>query len=313
MHGLGLFGSVVVFAAAGTGCATDETKRQASEHDAGVSPCGSAEGTSTGSTNPDAGVSPGDGGATVVLSVPSGGGIGASASVDIAASSLQAPFAPRLTGGTGTVLVDYVETAATVIGQSVFAGYDVYEVLAVSTDRLTVLWYYCKAGVLRDVFAEDTRGTVTDVTPIMGSCSQHAAASPSATVDFPATSFDAPRDFSALRIDGPSIAYSGSAGGHAVISETDYSIYPFASVDCTAGGWREVHVVLWNASQPTLGVGIIYLFPPSAARLIQFSFGFLLPTGDALPDAVFPDATWTLAGRSVEHTHAAAPVALDGS
>jgi hypothetical protein len=134
-------------------------------------------------------------------------------------------------------------------------------------------------------------------TSIVGTCTAHAEKGP-IDVDFPAIGLQEPPPVTAYRIDGTTLAYdSVSPPGHATVAGTTYELYPFAKVDCAkcgGDGWQELHTLLWSAAEPKLGIALLYLFPPAAARDIQMSYGVMLPSGERLSDAItFPGATWS--------------------
>jgi hypothetical protein len=85
----------------------------------------------------------------------------------------------------------------------------------------------------------------------------------------------------------------GSRGGTMAFFGTDSIALPFHALDCRAGcgtpGWYELHTIVWNQVQQTVGFEIVYLDD----RGVSVSNGIELP-GGTMTAGTFPGATWSL-------------------
>jgi hypothetical protein len=227
---------------------------------------------------------------------------------DIAVDANGAGTAPigaiSITGGQGTLEIDGEgNVAAFVMAHQPFGNEQLYEVVAVAPDRITLLWVYCQGGALKAEYWEDSRGQASGANArsgaagATGTCAQHLGAA-SVPVQLPAFSFPAPPPVSEITITATGLSYDGKNPGVLLDHGTTYALYPFHRVDCSAcmssvaHGWQELHSFLVDPAAGTVSVGIIYLFPAAANALPQLSYAVTLPTLAEPPDETFR-GTWT--------------------
>ena len=121
----------------------------------------------------------------------------------------------------------------------------------------------------------------------------------SVAVNLPAFSFPPPifgAKISVHAATSPALAFDPPGPGTVDVGGRSLRMFPFNLIDCLScgsGGWRELHVLLWDDANTALTFGVLYLFPPSVGRPMQLSYAITLPTLAAPPDEAF-DGTWTL-------------------
>jgi hypothetical protein len=255
---------------------------------------------------PDA-ISEPDGGAPITI-LGAGATNGTFNGTDVAVDANGAGTAPigaiSITGGQGSLEIDGEGTvAAFVMAHQPFGNEQLYEVVAVAPDRVTLLWVYCQGGALKAEYWEDSRGQASGASArsgaanATGTCVQHLGAA-SVPVQLPAFSFPAPPPVSEITITANGLSYDGKNPGILVDRRTTYALYPFHRVDCSAcmstlaPGWQELHSFLVDPVAGTVSIGIIYLFPAAANALPQLSYALTLPTLAEPPDETFR-GTWT--------------------
>ena len=180
-----------------------------------------------------------------------------------------------------------------------------------AADVLHVVWFYCDAGALTRVYYESTSsaGTFADAT---GQCVEREGsglATPFIS-DFPPLDLRLPHLSCGFSVSTPEQTGPGtlqlSGKGPGLITDAAGQVrtaLPFEVIDCrngncAAGGWIEVHLLLWDASVgPFLGYGILYLRAPdggSRGRGANLGYPFSLsPVGERMLMADYPDATWS--------------------
>jgi hypothetical protein len=171
--------------------------------------------------------------------------------------------------GTGWVDLDGQHVAAVTYRDSAFENSDetMFQTLAAASDRLWLVWFYCRGATLRRLYREGTDGEPAGFEDASGACALgegcSAVALPSLDMPYPILS-------PAIRMHGPSSDYDGVNPGSAVLGGRSMVLLPFASVDCSDcgnPGWQEMHALFWDQAAPQLCIGILYFFGPGHATM----------------------------------------------
>ncbi len=177
-----------------------------------------------------------------------------------------------------------------------FPGWDLYQVLAVATDALYVLWLYCNSSTsaLEWIYWEGTDSYPLVAEPATGTCNGSVLAT-STPVLLPALALPMPDLVQGFTITGAELSFDGTPG---FLTEPtgDVTFLPFELVDCTIDcgvpGWWELHAVLWDSAAERVGFGIVYLL--SSPPPIGISYEIWLPDLYAPEGFRQLDATWTM-------------------
>ena len=270
--------------------------------------------TSTGGT-----VSSVDAGATVLSAGATDGRFpGADLGVDITGTGTAPIGTISIADGHGTVSINGQESvAAFIAARQELYTYALYEMVAVAPDRLSVVWVYCKSGLLTNEYWEDSRGMASTASArggadrASGTCVEHLEPA-EVSVALPAFSVSAPPPVTDVAITATDLTYDGHSAGTLVDNGITYTLYPFHHIDCsTCGstGWQEIHSLFVQPGSIGVSFGIIYLFPAAANRLIQLSYSVTLPSLTSPPDRTF-DGTWVGSGGAVAHASSGASVPI---
>jgi hypothetical protein len=208
-----------------------------------------------------------------------------------------------LGAGRGEAVIDGVARSAAVVGRTSYFDEEVYEVLAVSPDRLDVLWIYCLQGDVRGGYVEST-SSPGPVAPqeIAGTCAEHPDPA-TVHVTFPALSLAAAPDLppsSHLELNGPQLSYSGGTPGSATVDGAALELYPFGVVDCSKrcgdASWYEIHALLWDRAARAASFGVFYLHE-DGDRSISLAYTVTLPSLTRVSrtddEVDFPRTTWS--------------------
>ncbi len=171
-------------------------------------------------------------------------------------------------------------------------GYVLYDVLSLAEDgsNLAMSYLYCDGVSLPYVYTESYFHFM-DWEYASGICDGEFTPS-TAEVSLPALRAFPPSYTPGITIDGEGLSLDGDQGSLDLAGEA-YSLYPFASVDCSAcpgGPWLELHSVLAAAGEACFG--ILYLFPDDPTSAI-LSYTICLPSLD-MPagDGIVYDVQW---------------------
>lgn len=170
---------------------------------------------------------------------------------------------------------------------------DLYQTLAVTTDAIYVLWFYCAGSQLEELWVEGTDGTRLAWEPATGSCTYSAEPS-SRLIELPAIEMPWPEDPSGFQLDGELLQLDGARPGRVTIDGVEMMLLPFERVNCASCppmGWYELHALLWDEAAQRLCFGIFYLWRDNPGT-IDFAYGFCLPDLQPLETTTFA-ATWT--------------------
>jgi len=172
-------------------------------------------------------------------------------------------------------------------------GRELYQTIAVASDRLYVLWFYCSGSALEELWVEGTDGTRLAWEPATGSCTYTPEPS-TRLLELPAVDMEWPEDRSGFLLDGAELQLDGTGPGRATIEGVEMTLLPFERVNCTScppSGWYELHALLWDEPAQRLCFGIFYLWPDDPGT-IDFDYGFCLPDLQPLAPATFL-ASWS--------------------
>jgi hypothetical protein len=183
-----------------------------------------------------------------------------------------------ITNGVGTVRIGGQDVPALVYERQPFGADTLYQTLAVSADRIHVLWFYCQAGGMTNAFYEGTDGTEVTNETASGTCAD-TLASASQPVSFPAVDMPTPPLVTGYTVTGPDLSIPSGAPGWVNMGST-WTVLVFEDVDCTsceAQGWYELHALLWDPGAPALLYGVFYLFSPGTPVGLDY-LSPILPT-----------------------------------
>lgn len=175
-------------------------------------------------------------------------------------------------------------------------GYDLYQGFAVAEDRWYALWFYCEGEQLSYIYAEGTDGTPMDYELASGKClASDAPTSPE--VSFPAVSMPKPPIVKGFTVKGPKIEIADGAPGHMELGDTDWSLLPFETVDCSkdcgSPGWYELHSILWDPTTHRAGFVIVYLLEGQSEVLATYAI--------TLPDLADPVGSTSFETTEITH------------
>jgi hypothetical protein len=196
----------------------------------------------------------------------------------------------------GSVTIDGRDVDALVYKKIPWEGFDrtLYQTLAVSSDALHVLWFYCDdADQLREIWLESTDGLALDWEQATGSCSSLDQAH-SAQVSFPAVDWPLPQTVDDYEVSGQGLDIGPQTTNTATLGGTDHRVFVFEDVDCSTecgvDGWYELHALLWDRDAPRVYFGIFYLYPDS--NTVQLEWLIALP-GLTEPGSMSFAASWS--------------------
>jgi hypothetical protein len=176
-----------------------------------------------------------------------------------------------------------------------WTGYSLvlYQAIALEAHAVTVFWFYCTGRALTYVYWESTTGSTISRAPLTGNCL--SAPATHAQVSWPAVSMVAPPRVHGFLINGAQLAISDSAPGQLVFDGQSWTVYPYATVDCSkacgAPGWYELHSLLWDSETGDAAYGIFYMLP-GQPHTVRLDYALELPTLRRLADAYF-NADWS--------------------
>ena len=139
-----------------------------------------------------------------------------------------------------------------------------YQIMAVQSDRLILLWAYCSNHALVGIYYETTDGIFTDedfAPEAPGTCTADEV-NVTETLQLPPTELQFPDVVKGFSANGSQLQFSSGFPGQVVTAGQQWTLYPFNAVDCTAcasPGWYELHSLFWNAEAKTACLGIFYL------------------------------------------------------
>jgi hypothetical protein len=196
--------------------------------------------------------------------------------------------------GAGQVELDGtpVNTAAYVVTH--FPGQILHQALAVESNRLWVLFFYCtQAGALLDVYYENTDGDLGAFDGASGACGDSGQTS-TVQVGFPPFALPPVTAVRGFQIDGPGIALDGSGTGAIALGPHPLNLLPFATVDCRTAcgqpGWTELHSLIWDEASAALSFTIVYLLENEPGD-VELAYSLGLPQlTDSLDGRI--GATW---------------------
>lgn len=173
-----------------------------------------------------------------------------------------------------------------------------YSGLGIEDGTWFPFWLYCTDdGRLTWIDGEMTDRDLGVTVQVEGTCSTMMG-SRTITVEVPAHSLRSIAltcGFDVVSTSGsPLINLQSSRAGSIDFGQGDsVTVLPFHTVDCRTDcgspGWYELHAVVWDSVEQTVGFNVFYL----AGSGVSESDGLVLPTL-AQDIETFPNATWTL-------------------
>jgi hypothetical protein len=201
--------------------------------------------------------------------------------------------------GSGTIELDKKSVPAAVYVRQMFSAEHLflYQTLAVETDRLWVLWFYCSSidNSLQGIYYEATDGTPVTLEDATGTC-QDLATTSTVAVQYPAIDLPLPTLVPGFTIDGVQVKLDGAAPGTLTLDSGALTVLVFNTVDCrnTCGtpGWTELHSLLWDQERSRVCFGIFYLEAGDPSHVL-LTYSLTLPSlTDPAGQLTLP-ATWT--------------------
>lgn len=193
----------------------------------------------------------------------------------------------------GSVTLQGRNVSALVYWKIPFAGYVVYQALALEAHAWSVFWFYCSGSSLTYVYWESTVSSVVSREPMQGSCVSTGVTQ--SQVSWPAVSMAAPPLVRGLHAQGVQLEIDSGTPGHALFGGRSWVLYPYAIVDCTktcgSPGWYELHTLLWDSTAGEAAFGIFY-FITAQTDQVQLEYGLELPTLGRVSNELFA-ASWT--------------------
>jgi hypothetical protein len=172
----------------------------------------------------------------------------------------------------------------------------VYTGLGVETGTWYPFFLYCSAdGRLTRFYGEMTDRDIAVFDEVDGTCTDKGVPF-LAQVSLPANTLSPVALTCGFSVHGPgsSIDLEGSQNGTVTFRGTDSIALPFHTVDCRTDcgtpGWFEIHMIVWNQVQQTVGFEIVYLFDSG----VTTGDGIELPDGNMTTQGTFTGATWSL-------------------
>jgi hypothetical protein len=212
----------------------------------------------------------------------------------------------------GTVVIDGETVRVTVHEAIPYPGtLIVYQGVGYTdaADTLNLVWFYCDAGALTQVYYESTKASGKFATA-SGQCidgGAHGLITPFVS-DFPALDIRLPHLSCGFSVTSPEQSGPGTlqlGDGPGLIADAIGQVrtaLPFELLDCRTGcgegQWFEMHVLLWDPNAgPYLGYGIMYFRPSDGGKtgtgaILGYQFN-LSPFGERMNTTNYPDATWT--------------------
>src|SRR5262249_48958543 len=146
--------------------------------------------------------------------------------------TLQVPFTLGATGagtsaigqiaianGVGSVRLGGKTVAAAAYERQPFGAYTLYQILAVSPDRIDVLWLYCNTGPLDSVYYEGPDGTAVTSEAATGTCTE-AASADNEHVTFPALDMAQPPLLTGYTVSGAQVSIPSGMPGSVTLGST---------------------------------------------------------------------------------------------
>ena len=180
-------------------------------------------------------------------------------------------------------------------------GYTLLDVIITEGGAYTVLYLYCRAGKLTDVYWESYDDDL-QYEKLSGTCkldpqitrTEHTFERVKPPIGGLVQGFT---------VKGPNIAMESSGEGTLTLMNTTYNVRAFSFVGCTdcvnaqRKGWEELHV--WLGAEDQDCFGVLYLYSDAAAQGLpmggqaaQLGYGFCTHPVKDLPNTLFR-ATWT--------------------
>ncbi len=179
-------------------------------------------------------------------------------------------------------------------------GHNVFQAVALGSDELFVIWLFCKAGELVNIYLEGTDGTFLRSEDAKGSC-QVGHGTTETPVRFPPRKLRWPanpephRGDNRFSVKGKGIKIERGVGTVEVGGRW-FDIAVFSTVDCIdtcgiggVGGWWELHSLLRHPDTGEVCIAIGYLSPSNASQ-VSFRYSICLPSLEE-PTPLFA-ATW---------------------
>jgi hypothetical protein len=201
-------------------------------------------------------------------------------------------------GNVGTVQLGGRRLQALAYGASLDPqNFDVYTLLAVAPERWYIVYLYCHAGQLVDVWYESPAGASVLEEAATGVCDERPFTAIKARVDLPGTIMAQPPPLHGFAVTGAGVSIPDAQPGWVVFGQTRYDVFVYAAVDCTTicgdPGWRELHAVLRDGTTNRTGFCTFYLFTNPNQVFVEYAL--------TLPDLAQPvgqgqyldGATWS--------------------
>jgi hypothetical protein len=183
--------------------------------------------------------------------------------------------------GLGTLQLDGKTVPAVVYEKQPFGMVNLFQTLAVESDRLWVLWLYCSISdnSLSDIYFETTDGTSITRTGGSGTCQDMNAMVPVSPA-FPALDLALPSLIAGYTISGARVMLDGAMPGSVQIGTSTLTVLAFNTVDCRScamPGWTELHSLLWDPVQAQLCFAIFYLEAADPTH-VKLAYSLTLPS-----------------------------------
>lgn len=174
-------------------------------------------------------------------------------------------------------------------------GLELFQALAVTDERIYVVWFYCAGATLQHLWTEGTDGAPLEYEVATGACSYSETPS-AAAVTLPAISMPLPALEPGFTLSGPAVEYDGTSPGVVRLADVEYTLLPFKdSVDCTdcgEPGWWELHALLWDERGARLCFVIVYLWADDPEHAL-LTYSLTLPELSDPAGYALLSATWT--------------------
>jgi hypothetical protein len=203
-----------------------------------------------------------------------------------------------MAGNVGTVVLGGRRLPALAYGASLDPrSFDTYVLLAVAPERWYIVYLYCHAGQLFDVWYETPASASLFEEGATGVCDERPFTAIKVPVDLPGTTMAQPPPLHGFEVTGAGVSIPDARPGWVVFGQTRYDVFVYAAVDCTTicgdPGWRELHAVLRDGTTNRTGIGTFYLFTNPNQVFVEYAL--------TLPDLAQPvgqgryldGATWS--------------------